>query len=131
MKFYKKNCINQLFYAKINKEDKRLKEDLLNIEIIKEYIAKRKIDWTKHCLNRLNQRNIQISEVKTAVNRGKIIEYYYDDYPYPSCLILGYNINKKILHIVCGMSEDIVHMITAYYPNTEKWEEDMKTRREK
>ena len=29
------------------------------------------------------------------------------------------------------MSEDTVHMITAYYPDTEKWEEDMKTRREK
>lgn len=52
-------------------------------------------------------------------------------YPYPSCLILGYNINNKILHIVCGISEDTVHMITAYYPNTDKWEEDMKTRREK
>ena len=52
-------------------------------------------------------------------------------YPYPSCLILGYNVNNKILHIVCGMSEDTVHMITAYYPNTEKWEEDMKTGREK
>ena len=108
-----------------------MNEDLLNIEIIKEYISKRKIDWTKHCLNRLNQRNIQISDVKTAVNNGKIIEYYYNDYPYSSCLILGYNINNKILHIVCGMSEDTVHMITAYYPNTEKWEEDMKTRREK
>ncbi len=103
-----------------------MNEDLLNIDIIKEYIAKRKIDWTKHCLNR---RNIQISDVKTAVNNGRIIEYYYNDYPYQSCLILGYNINNKILHIVCGMSEDIVHMITAYYPDTKKWEDDMKTRR--
>ena len=74
-----------------------MNEDLLNIEIIKEYIAKRKIDWTKHCLNRLNQRNILISDVKTAINNGKIIEYYYDDYPYPSCLILGYNTNNTII----------------------------------
>ena len=50
-----------------------MNENLLNIEIIKEYIAKRKIDWTKHCLNRLNQRDILISDVKTAVNNGKII----------------------------------------------------------
>ena len=74
-----------------------MNKDLLNIKIIKEYIAQRKIDWTKHCLNRLNQRDILISDVKTAINNGKIIEYYYDDYPYPSCLILGYNINNKIL----------------------------------
>ncbi len=45
-----------------------MNNDLLNIEIIKEYIAKRKIDWTKHCLN---QRDILISDVKTAVNNGK------------------------------------------------------------
>lgn len=108
-----------------------MNENLLNIEIIKEYIAERRIDWTKHCLNRLSQRDILISDVKTEIYNGKIIEYYYDDYPYPSCLILGYNIDNKILHIVCGISEDTVHIITVYYPNTDKWEEDMKTRREK
>ncbi len=105
------------------------KKILLNIETIREYISKRKVDWTKHCLNRLNQRNIQIIDVKTAITTGKIIEYYYDDYPYPSCLILGYDQNNKVIHVVCGMSENIVHMVTAYYPNTSKWESDMKTRR--
>ena len=87
--------------------------------------------WIKSEEKKNIQRNILISDVKTAINNGKIIEYYYDDYPYPSCLILGYNTNNKIIHIVCGVSEDTVHMITAYYPNTDKWEEDMKTRREK
>lgn len=104
-------------------------KNLLDIEIIREYIKKKKIDWTKHCLNRLNQRNILISEVKESLNNGKIIEYYYDDYPYPSCLVLGYNSKNKIMHIVCSMSDDTIHMITAYYPDTNKWEKDMKTRR--
>ena len=108
-----------------------MEKDLLNIDIIKEYISKRKIDWTKHCLNRINQRNIQIFDIKAAINNGKIIEYYYDDYPYPSCLILGYTSNNRVLHIVCGVNDNIVHMITAYYPDTNKWEKDMKTRREK
>lgn len=108
-----------------------MNEDLLNIKNIKEYVAKRKINWTKHCLNRLNQRGILISDVKTAINNGKIIEYYYDDYPYASCLILGYSMNNKIIHIVCGISKDTVHIITAYYPDAEKWEKNMKKRREK
>ena len=108
-----------------------MNENLLNIETIKEYVKTRKIDWTKHCLNRLNQRDISISDIKTAINSGDIIEYYYDDYPYPSCLRLGYELNNKVLHIVCGVSDDLVHMITAYYPDTDKWEDDMKTRREK
>ena len=106
-----------------------MNKNLLIIESIREYITKRKVDWTKHCLNRLNQRNIQIIDVKTAIITGKIIEFYYDDYPYPSCLILGYDQNNKVIHVVCGMSENIVHMVTAYYPNTNKWESDMKTRR--
>ena len=41
-----------------------MNKDLLNIKIIKEYIAQRKIDWTKHCLNRLIQRDILIYDVK-------------------------------------------------------------------
>ena len=104
-------------------------DDLLNIETIKKYIADRKVDWTKHCLNRLNQRNILISDVKAAIKTGKIVEYYYEDYRYPSCLILGYSLDNKMLHIVCGVSENTVHMITAYYPDFNKWEKDMETRR--
>lgn len=108
-----------------------MKNDLLDIETIRNYINKRKIDWTLHCLNRLNQRNILMSDIKNAINNGKIIEYYYNDYPYPSCLVLGCTRNNKIIHIVCGMSNDTIHMITAYYPDTEKWEDDMKSRRKK
>ena len=101
----------------------------MKIESIIDYIEKRKVIWTNHCLNRLNQRDILINDVKTAIKNGKIIEWYYDDYPYPSCLILGRNKKNEILHIVCGIGDDLLYMITAYYPNIVKWEEDMKTRR--
>ena len=37
--------------------------------------------------------------------------------------------NNEAIHIVCGISDNYVHMITAYRPNSDKWEEDMKTRR--
>ena len=108
-----------------------MKEELLTIENIRKYVSKGKVDWTNHCLNRLNKRNISISNVKTGIKNGKIIEYYYDDYPYQSCLILGNDINGDALHIVCGISENFVHIITAYRPNSDKWEDDMKTRRGK
>ena len=108
-----------------------MNKDLLNVEIIKEYIAKRKVDWTKHCLNRLNQRDILISDVKTAVNNGEIIEYYYDDYPYPSCLVYGMNLKNEALHVICGLNEIELWIITAYYPDNIKWEDDLKTRKEK
>ena len=103
----------------------------INIDTIKKFVTCGKIRWTNHVIIRLLQRNINQRDVEHALLNGTIIEEYENDYPYPSCLILGYNIDNKILHIVCGISEDTVHIITAYYPNTDKWEEDMKTRREK
>lgn len=108
-----------------------MSKELLNIETLKNYINKRNIIWTRHCLNRINQRNILIIDIKTAISNGKISEYYYNDYPYPSCLIIGKDKNSNIIHVVCGINNEFVYMITAYYPDCENWEEDMKTRRER
>lgn len=77
--------------------------NLLNIEVIRKYVEKKNILWTKHCLNRINQRDI---------------------------LILGRDNGNKDIHIVCGICEEYIYMITAYHPNIDKWENDMKTRRE-
>lgn len=88
------NCINYLFYAKIDKEENRLNKDVLNIEIIKEYIAKRKIDWTKHCLNRLNQRDILISDVKEE----KIM----------NCFMCKGNLEKKTVNYVVDLENTII-----------------------
>ena len=107
-----------------------MNRELLNIESIRKCISRRNIIWTKHCLNRINQRNILIADIKTAINNGKIIEYYYEDYPYPSCLIIGKDTNDNIVHIVCGMKNNLAFIITAYHPDSDEWEEDMKTRRE-
>ena len=106
-----------------------MNEELLNIERIRVLIKQRKIKWTIHCLNRINKRNIFMSDIKRAIGTGRIIEYYFDDFPYPSCLILGVDWNDQLLHVVCGVSKEYVYMITAYYPGEDKWEKDMETRR--
>ena len=102
---------------------------MLNIENIKKCVIQKHIYWTKHCLNRKNQRDILISDVKKAIITGKIIEYYYDDYPYPSCLISGKDLSERKIHIVCGLNNKTVYMITAYHPDSKEWKEDMKIRR--
>lgn len=76
--------------------------NILTITNIRKYLSNYKVDWTNHCLNRLNKWNISISDVKHRINNGKIIEYYYNDYPFPSCLILGNTINNEAIHIVCA-----------------------------
>ncbi|MCL2366577.1 MAG: DUF4258 domain-containing protein [Oscillospiraceae bacterium] len=67
-----------------------------------------------------------------AITNGEIIEQYRDDYPYPSCLILGATVsNKQHLHVVCGVSNGRLWIITTYYPDLGKWEADYKTRKER
>ena len=75
------------------------------------------VRWTDHILKRLMQRGITQDDVLQAIRTGEIIDQYPDDYPFPSCLILGLSVAGKSLHVVCGLGLDEVYMITAYYPN--------------
>ena len=102
----------------------------INIDTIKNFVTCGKIRWTNHVIIRLMQRNISQSDVEYALLNGNIIEEYEKDYPYPSCLVYGVSVDNKILHIVCGSNEEELWIITAYYPNRDEWNEDMKTRKE-
>lgn len=84
------------------------------------------IRWTGHVLQHLLQRGISQASVVQAILSGEIIEQYPDDYPYPSCLLLG---GTPALHVVCGRGPDEVWMITAYRPDPAEWEDDLKTRK--
>ena len=102
----------------------------MNLEIYQQLCAESKILWTQHCLQRMQERDISRADVKNGIATGEIIEDYPDDYPYPSCLIIGYTIGNKTIHVVCGVGEGEVWLITAYYPDRAKWSEDFKTRKE-
>lgn len=69
----------------------------INIEEIRELVKNQKIQWRGHMLARMRQRNIKIEDVIKCINLGEIIEYYYDDYPYPGSLILGFTNEKEYM----------------------------------
>lgn len=102
---------------------------LFDIGDIRRALKEDKIQWSGHVLTRMHQRAIKVKDVIECILSGDIIEYYSADYPFPSCLIVGMCNNNKILHVVCSLGEEDVWMITAYYPNTDEWLEDFKTRR--
>ena len=79
---------------------------------------------TAHCMERLSRRSIELAEVKRAIMEGEIIEDYPDDYPYPSALILGNG-----LHVVAGVGDGFLWLITAYRPSSQQWEDDLRTRK--
>ncbi len=100
------------------------------IDTIKELIKLDKIQWRGHVLIRMQQRRIKINDVISCIKGGEIIEYYERDYPFPSCLILGFTDNYSGLHVVCAVGEGYLWMITTYYPDEDQWYEDLRTRRE-
>ena len=102
----------------------------MNLDIYQKLCSESKILWIQHCLQRMQERDISRADVKNGIATGEIIEDYPDDYPYPSCLTLG-NLNTKCpLHVVVGSNHEQLWIITAYYPSSDKWESDLKTRKE-
>ena len=84
---------------------------------------------TQHSRKRFAERGIKLDDVCEAINTGTIIEDYPNDFPFPSCLILG-KTKEKNLHVCASINDGFVYIITSYIPDPEKWEEDLKTRKE-
>ena len=103
----------------------------LNINIFRRFCTEGKIHWTTHGLERLQERDISVADVKNCIMTGEIIEEYPTDFPNPSCLIFGKTLQDKIIHVVCGIDENFLYIITAYIPTTEKFLDDLRTRRQK
>ena len=101
----------------------------MDLQNVRDLIAERKIMWQAHCVSRMQERDISRADVFNAIETGEIIEDYPDDFPHPSCLIMGTACDGQTIHIVLGSDDEKIYMITAYIPNTVIFHEDLKTRR--
>ena len=104
---------------------------MIDINRLRFYCQNNKIEVTDHAKKRFEKRKITKEDVIHAImNDGEIIEQYENDYPCPSCLILGKAINQDYIHSVVSDNSTYSKIITAYYPDTiNEWESDLKTRR--
>jgi hypothetical protein len=102
----------------------------LTIDILKDLCNnKDNIYMTYHVAKRCEKRGITGKDIVNAILNGEIIEDYPEDFPYPSALVFGHSVANKILHVVAGVGDGMLWIITSYYPNNEKWEDDFKTRK--
>ena len=83
-----------------------------------------------HALERMFQRSISEQDVRHVLLKGKTIEMYPDDYPYPSRLVLGWRGSRPI-HVVVADNEahQQTIVITVYEPDLIHWESDFERRR--
>lgn len=102
----------------------------MNRESIVNAINIGNIEWRQHALERMFQRAISRNEVKLAIKNGEIIEEYENDMPFPSALF--FHCGSKIIHVVASFDEEtkIVYVITAYVPDSQYFNDDLKTRRQ-
>ena len=67
---------------------------------------------------------------KTDLMPTILQKQYEDDKPLPSCLNLGSSVKNRYIHIVVSHDVEYIYLITAYFPDLEKWENGFRTRKE-
>ena len=102
----------------------------LDIETFRKYFEEDAVLISEHAAERFQERGIKISDIRYAIGDGEIIEQYLDDFPFPSCLILGTTKEGKMLHTVMSDEGSMSRIITAYYPDPDKWSADFKVRKD-
>ncbi|MDR3609142.1 MAG: DUF4258 domain-containing protein [Ignavibacteriaceae bacterium] len=80
------------------------------------------IEYRLHAIQRMFERKVSTDELDKIIRKGKVIERYVNDSPFPSRLILG-EINNRPLHVVISdnMTDKKVVVITVYEPDPRKW----------
>lgn len=103
---------------------------MINMQTLQKYYEWDKVYITEHAADRFRQRGIKAKDVRNAVLTGEIIEQYSDDVPFPSCLILGKTLDNRWIHVVMSDEGSSSRIITAYYPDKDKWSLDYRTRKD-
>lgn len=99
------------------------------IQLVRES-AEKKLLILSHAIRQMSRpdRIISTSEVHRVMNNGELIEDYPEDTRGHSCLILGYGDGERAIHVVCSPNEDYLAIITAYLPDREQWEDNLRKR---
>lgn len=101
------------------------------LDTIKKLCSERQIKWSVYVAARMQERGIKRTDVLHCLEDGELIEDYPTDFPHPSCLVFGYALDGKVIHVVAGCDNEYAYIITTYIPSTDKFETDLKTRKER
>ena len=85
---------------------------------------------SKHAVDQSIVRDIAVSELEEAISGwSEVIEDYPDDKYGPSCLILGFTLEGRPLHIQCSYpTRPLIKVVTLYEPDPDLWI-DLRTRK--
>ncbi len=100
------------------------------IDDIRAKVANDQFEFSRHAVDQSNLRSIIVQEVREAIAAGDVIEDYPGDKYGPSCLLLGFTVEGRSLHVQCSHpSRPLIKIITLYEPDPDQWV-DLRTRKE-
>ena len=92
------------------------------IENIQDKIREGLFEFSKHAVDQSITRDIKLHEIREAFEQAELIEDYPKDKYGPSCLIFGFTITERPLHVQCSYpSRALIKIITLYEPDPKKW----------
>ena len=93
------------------------------LDDIREKIARRQYEFSKHAVDQTVIRSISVAELEEAIsNRSEVIEDYPEDKYGPSCLLLGFTGANRPLHVQCSYpTRPLVKIVTVYEPDPDLW----------
>ena len=99
------------------------------IEQIRRKIAHNQFEFSQHAVDQSILRHISVQELREAIASGEVIEDYPDDKYGPSCLVFGFTLADRPIHVQCSYpTRPLLKIITLYEPDPNLWI-DFKVRR--
>lgn len=85
--------------------------------------------YSNHVFLQMAERINSSDEVEAVANRGEVITAYENEQPFPCFLVIGW-VKSVALHVVFAQNptDALCVVVTAYWPDPEKWSTDCKTR---
>jgi hypothetical protein len=93
------------------------------LEYVKKSIETGDYLLTRHAKEEMMADNLTLADIVTSVRKGEVIEDYPQDFPFHSCLILGYSERNEPIHTVWGYDKEsrVAILITVYRPDPKRW----------
>jgi hypothetical protein len=88
------------------------------IKELRSKIASGQFAFSQRAVDQTIIRRISVQEVREAFVDSQVIETYPEGKLGPSCLVLGYTLAGRPLHVLCNYpSRPLVKVITLYEPD--------------
>lgn len=94
-------------------------------------IRRSRLRLSRHCRKRVNQREIELEDVKIILQSGEIIQGHargrYGNNHDPVRVVMGRGRDGRVLHLVVALRGSVEVLVTAYKPDPRIWESDCRT----